>query len=122
MTAEHVLHLVPAAAFEALPAGQPYLPSQFTADGFIHCTRGTDVLRQVANAFYRATPGDFLVLVIDPLKLSAPIRDEAPIPAPPAGSPLAGTTFPHIYGPLNRAAIVAVRRAHRAPDGTFLTV
>ena len=39
----------------------------------------------------------------------------APPPAPGASTP----KFPHIYGPLNRDAIVAIRRVLRAPDGTF---
>lgn len=122
MTTGEVLHLVPAEAFEALPPGEPYLPGGFSEDGFIHCTRGADVLRLVANLFYREAPGDFLVLVVDPSKLSAPLRDEAPDPPLPPDSPLAGVVFPHIYGPLDRAAIVAIRRAQRAPDGAFLAL
>lgn len=30
--------------------------------------------------------------------------------------------FPHIYGPLNRDAIVEIRTAKRAGDGTFISV
>lgn len=46
----------------------------------------------------------------------------SPVPALPstsAGSTPAGPLFPHIYGPLNRDAIVDIRRALRAADGTF---
>ncbi len=120
---ERVLHIVPAAYFEALPADQPYLPSQFESDGFVHCTREAEVLLAVANAIYRAVPGRFLTLVIDPARLTAPLRYEPPSP-PPAdpSAPLAGHLFPHIYGAVDREAIVEVRPVRRAPDGAFLSI
>ncbi len=114
-------HLVPAAEFAALPAGADYLPSQFAADGFIHCTIELEVLRHIANMFYRDVPGDFLVLVIDPARVTSELRYEAPSPTPAAG-PLTGRLFPHIYGPLNADAVVDVRTAQRAPDGAFLSL
>jgi uncharacterized protein (DUF952 family) len=39
-----------------------------------------------------------------------------PLPSSPAP---AAQLFPHIYGPLNRDAIVEIRKAVRAADGTF---
>jgi uncharacterized protein (DUF952 family) len=79
----------------------------------------------VANRFYRDVPGDFLVLVIDPARLTAPLRDEPASPGDAVGrwrDLTSGHLFPHIYGPLNRDAIVEVRPAGRSPDGTFLSV
>jgi len=114
-------HLVPAAEYAATPAGQPYVPSAYAADGFIHCTRQPAVLIEVANRFYRDVAGEFLVLDIDPQRLTAELRDEVPLPPAPPGSVLAGVLFPHIYGPLNRDAIVAVRPVPRAADGRFLS-
>ena len=38
---------------------------------------------------------------------------EPPNPPPPPGSPLADHLFPHLYGSLNRDAIVEVRAARR---------
>ncbi len=111
-----IYHLVPAAEYQALPEAAPYLPAGYAGDGFIHCTAEPQVLVQVANAFYRHVPGDFLVLEIDPARLAAEVRYE---PAEP-GSPLAGHRFPHIYGPLNRSAVVHVRSIERTADGTFL--
>jgi uncharacterized protein (DUF952 family) len=113
---------VPAADYESVPAGQPYLPAGYAEDGFIHCTVEASVLLEVANRFYRDVAGDFLVLDIDPARLRAELRLEEPVPPAPLGSPLDGVRFPHIYGPLNREAIVAVRKARRAPDGRFLAV
>jgi uncharacterized protein len=118
MSAALIHHLVPAAEY---PTGQPYLPRLFAADGFIHCTIELDVLLHIANTFYRDVPGDLLVLVIDPARLTAELRYEPPSPQP-AGGPLAGRLFPHIYGPLNPEAVVAIRTAQRDPSGTFLSL
>jgi uncharacterized protein (DUF952 family) len=52
-------------------------------------------------------------LVIDPARLTAPLKWE------PSGDDLA-TLFPHIYGPIDRAAVQEVRAVRRAADGEFL--
>jgi hypothetical protein len=119
---EPILHLVPASYFRALPEDQPYLPKEFAVDGFIHCTREANILLDIANGIFREVPGDFLTLVIDPGKVSAPVKFEPPIPLPPPGHPLAQHLFPHIYGPLNREAILAIRTARRGEDGSFIEV
>jgi uncharacterized protein (DUF952 family) len=66
--------------------------------GFIHCSfRGQ--LDASANRFYDdADPEDLVVLVIDPGRLDMPLVVEQ------AGNEDA---FPHIYGPLNPAAVIA---------------
>jgi uncharacterized protein (DUF952 family) len=124
---EPIYHLVPAEYFYSLPPGRPYVPREFGHDGFIHCTAGADTLLAVANQWLAGTPGDFLVLIIDPDKLTAPLKWEAPAPplrsgeaahGPGVGAPPAGT-FPHVYGPLNRDAITDIRRMRRHTDGTF---
>ncbi len=122
MSDTYIRHFVPAAYFRALPESAPYLPAEFEQDGFIHCTREPDVLLQIANDYYRDAPGEFLVLVIDPARVAASVKFEPPYPPPPPDAPLARHLFPHIYGPLDRGAIVEVRSARRAPDGTFLEV
>jgi len=116
----YVYHLTPAARWRDWPTEQAYLPAEYAADGFIHCTAGDDLMLSVANRFYRDAPGEFVLLVIDPARLSAPLRWEAP--ASPAGGPEPDLAplFPHIYGPIDRVAIVDVRAVRRAVDGTFL--
>ena len=47
----NILHLVPASDFRALPDAEPYFPSAFAADGFIHCTREPEMMLQIANRF-----------------------------------------------------------------------
>ncbi len=122
-----ILHLIRAEDYHALAEGEPWRPESLVAEGFIHCTAEPEVLLQVANTLYRQTPGDYLVLVIDPAKVTAPVKYEAPklVGAQrrtQSTDRLKRHVFPHIYGPLNRDAIVAVRVARRAADGTFLEV
>ncbi len=109
---ETIYHIVPANYFASLPADQDYLPQTFSQEGFIHCTRGADWLAVVANGHFQKVPGDFLMLVIDVPAVKAPIKYEALDPGTPY-------PFPHIYGPLNRDAIVDVIKMRRAADGTF---
>ena len=110
---DHIYHLAPAARWQAWPADQPYLPAEYGADGFIHCTAGDALMIAVANRFYRATEGDYVLLVIDPARLTATLKWE------PSGDDLAAL-FPHIYGPIDRAAVQEVRAVRRAADGEFL--
>ena len=119
---EMILHLVPADYFRAQPKGQPYVPEGFAREGFIHCTREADVLLDIANALYRDAPGDFLTLVIDAERVTAPVKFEPPTPLPSPDHPLAQHLFPHIYGPLNREAVVAIRPARRGEEGRFIEV
>jgi uncharacterized protein (DUF952 family) len=102
-------HLVPREEFERGDPSTDYLPSAYNADGFIHLTDGADELAATGNRHYQADPQPFLVLVIDLARVRAPVRYEDP-----------RRVYPHIYGPLNRDAIVAVLDVPRAPDGTFL--
>lgn len=120
--ANNILHLAPANYFNSLPASEPYLPEAFAADGFIHCTKEPELMLKIANRFYKDLPGELLVLVIDADKVAAEVKWEAP--AHPDGSTASAgePLFPHIYGPLNRDAIVEIRPAARAEDGTFLSV
>ena len=116
-----IFHLAPAERWHDWPAGQPYLPAEYSGDGFVHCTAEYDLMLQVANRFYRVAPGDFVMLVIDPARLSAPLRWEAPAhPSGATGPNAAGPLFPHIYGPIDRAAVIEVRPVRRAESGEFL--
>jgi uncharacterized protein (DUF952 family) len=113
-----ILHLVGAADWErARAAGEPYAPASLAAEGFVHCTATDEVLLAVANRFYVDEPDEFVVLSIDESRLRAEVRWESGLPAPPPGSD--AVVFPHVYGPLDLDAVVGVRRAVRADNGTF---
>ena len=86
-----------------------YEPQSLDKEGFIHCSTVEQVM-DTANRFYPSDP-DLLVLVIDPNRLAAELRWEN----------LEGgqTLFPHIYGALNREAVLKIVRLVPGPDGCF---
>ncbi len=66
-------------------------------EGFIHCSRLDQVLG-VLNFVYDDEPGPLTLLAIETDRLEAPWQlDDVPE---------AAGTYPHIYGPLNPAAVV----------------
>ena len=86
-------------------------PESLASEGFIHCTAGERNLLEVAEAHYREVPGEWLVLVLDPAKLTAEVRWEVQPNA---------LAYPHIYGPMNLDAVTAVRPFPRDAEGRFL--
>lgn len=107
-----IYHLAPAKRWGDWPESQAYIPTEYDTDGFIHCTVGDELMLQVANTFYRESSGDFVLLVIDPSRVTASVKWEQSEDA-------LATVFPHIYGPINRDAIVDVRQVLRDADGIF---
>jgi len=105
-----IYHLVPIAYWEAQPTDRPYAPADYAHEGFIHCTHGDEQLAVVANRYYRNDQREWLVLVLDEQAITAQVEYE------PGGD---GLLYPHIYGPLNRAAIREILHMPRDPDGTF---
>lgn len=70
--------------------------------GYVHCSREHQ-WRGVRERFYSDLSADELVLLeIDETLLSSPVVDEQLDGAP--------DSFPHIYGPLEPAAVVGERR------------
>ena len=114
-----ILHLTEGAtwdAWQSAPADELLRPASLATEGFVHCTGDEATLLRVANTFYRQLPGELVVLDLDEDTLGSPLVWEHPVPAPPAGSTV--TQFPHVYGPIARAAVQRVRRLVRATDGT----
>lgn len=119
---EPIYHLTPAGYYHRQPADQPYRPAAFAEEGFIHCTAGAPKLIEVANIYFAGLQDELLVLEIDPARLDVPLIFEPPIP-PPHATTLAphnpNALFPHIYGPLNRQAIIACFSLERNPTGQW---
>ncbi len=103
-----VYHLIPRATWEQAPPG-PYRAASLASEGFIHLSNAAQVAA-TANRFY-AQAEDLLLLHLDATQLTSPLRDE------PAAS---GELFPHVYGPLDRAAITAVETLRRGPNGDWI--
>ncbi|WP_409331503.1 GNAT family N-acetyltransferase [Trujillonella humicola] len=96
-----LLHLVePADWRRALDAGALRPPS-LAGSGFVHLSTPEQVHLPARRLF----PGrrDLVLLVVDPARLADPVRFEPGVPGDPAAM-----RFPHLYGPLPAAAVVAV--------------
>jgi uncharacterized protein (DUF952 family) len=102
-------HLTPTDRWSASDPDAPLSAPSLTDEGFIHCTTGADEMVATANRHYRADPRDFVVLTVDLDRLTSRSRtdDERGI-------------YPHVFGPLDRAAIVAAAAMPRDSHGTFL--
>jgi uncharacterized protein (DUF952 family) len=92
----------------ALPTGH-YRPQAFAREGFIHCSRGSQVAA-TAERIFRGRQ-DLVLLEIDPASLTCPVLDENL----EGGQEL----YPHIYGLLPLSAIVAVHDMPVSADGGF---
>lgn len=101
-------HLVPTEEWEAVPPGASYLPAAFLHDGFIHTTHRAVEVAAAGNRYYTNDRRPYLALIVDLRRLTSPWRYDG------------DERFPHIYGPLNRDAVLAVPAAPRESDGTFL--
>jgi uncharacterized protein (DUF952 family) len=105
------LHLIPAEVWERSADKLFYTPDAFAADGFVHCTDGYENLVAVGNRYYTGDPRPYLALTVAIDKLTSPVRYDDP-----------GRIFPHIYGPINRAAVIAKRNVMRDRDGSFIAI
>jgi uncharacterized protein (DUF952 family) len=108
-----IYHLVPIDYWEAQPTDRLYTPADFAREGFIHCTRGDEQIAVVANRYYRNDQRQWLVLVLDEQAITSEIKYEL-------GRD--GLLYPHVYGPLNREAVIEVLQMRRDPDGVFQSV
>lgn len=104
-----IYHMLPESDWRAQPADESYVCESLETEGFIHCTDQRDRLVWVANHFYQKLSGRFIVLGIEEELVEAEIRWEE------ADEHI----FPHIYGPLNRNAVVSIVEFPRTSDGTF---
>jgi len=126
-----IFHIIPRdTALTARQSGE-YRAESLSREGFIHFSRLHQVL-DVANRFYAGQPG-LALLVVDPSRLKAELKYEAPIhPAPLApededfshGRRLkdesdSDNSFPHLYGPLNFDAVLAIHDLETNSDGSF---
>jgi uncharacterized protein (DUF952 family) len=92
-----------------------YAPASLTFEGFIHCST-IDQVVETANRFYRGQ-NDLVLVCVDERRLTSPLRYEAPSMVA-AEDDRAGR-FPHLFGPLNLDAVIAVINFPCGTDGMF---
>jgi uncharacterized protein (DUF952 family) len=102
-------HLVPDEEWTAADPASPYRAASLATERFIHCTDGDEALIATANRHYRDDRRPFLALTIDLDTAGSPwsVEDAAGL-------------YPHVFGPIERSAIVAVARLARTADGAFI--
>jgi uncharacterized protein (DUF952 family) len=104
-------HLIPASLWAEANPDAPLTRDSLADEGFIHCTDGADALIATANRHYRDDPRDFVALSLDLDRVSSPWRYDD-----------SGKPYPHIYGPIDRSAILGATEVRRDAAGTFLAL
>lgn len=99
---ERIFHIATAADWRRATETGTYTTSTIgrtlEEEGFIHASR-RDQVQGVFDRYYRGAGEDLVLLTIDPARLAeAEVRVEA----------VGDDSYPHIYGPINRAAVVDV--------------
>ena len=107
-----IYHIVPRPDWEQLPPG-PFTAPSLRSEGFIHCA-GECQVERVANRFY-GQEKDLIVLRIDADALGDLLRDEAP-----SDDSFPGETFPHVYGEIDRRAILRIEVLCRDGEGRWV--
>ena len=101
---ERIFHLALASDWERARELGEYAVSTrdrtLAEEGFIHASRD-DQWPGVRKRFYADVSEPLVLLEIDPLLLSAEVREEL--------VPGTGETFPHVYGPIDLRAVVGTR-------------
>jgi uncharacterized protein (DUF952 family) len=100
-------HLVPRRDWRDSP--EPYAPASLTQEGFVHCTDGANEVAATADRYFADQQDELLALVIDLDRVTAPIKYEDP-----------RRVYPHVYGPIEREAIIEVLTMPRDASGVFL--
>lgn len=102
-------HLVPAETWADRDHDEPYTAPSLDVEEFIHCTDGSDELLATGNRHYFADDREFVALTIDLDRAGSPWRFDDP-----------SGIYPHVYGSVAAAAILAVTTLVRDPDGRFI--
>lgn len=99
---DRIFHIATRAEWLELKNGGAYTTSTagrtLAEEGFIHASRREQV-QGVFSRYYAKAGEPLVLLTIDPARLDVELRVE----------PVGDDTYPHIYGPINRAAVVDVQ-------------
>jgi uncharacterized protein (DUF952 family) len=104
-----IYHIVAASDWQRQSAASVFTAPSLETQGFIHCSTREQVV-DVANFLFRGVK-DLVLLCIDESKLRSSVTYEN----------LEGgeRLFPHVYGPIERDAIIATVAFEPYPDGSF---
>ncbi len=102
-------HLIPSETWTQRDPTAPIVSPSLASEGFIHCTDGSAAMVATADRHYRTDPRDFIVLTLDLDATGSPWRFDDP-----------DRQYPHIYGPIDPAAVLDAVPIARHEDGTFM--
>jgi uncharacterized protein (DUF952 family) len=105
-----VFHIAARAEWELALAAGAYRTGSLDTEGFIHCSTAEQVAGTANRLFVGRT--DLVLLFIDGERLEAALRYE-PVADPP------GAVFPHVFGPIDLAAVFEVNALEPGTDGRF---
>lgn len=104
-----IFHLITKQDWETAQDVREWRPGSLADEGFVHCSNGEEQLVRVARRLYSGRD-DMLALEVDTEKLHYPVITEAS---------RSGELYPHIYGPLELDAVVAVWSVNPDGEGSF---
>lgn len=107
-----LVHLCTADDWQRARLSGEHRPDSLHSAGFVHLSTPEQV-HLPANRLY-AGRTDLVLLLVDPARLSSPVRWEPGVPADPAAM-----VFPHLYGPLPADAVIRVTSYRPGADGRF---
>ena len=112
-----IYHIASNDDWESAAVTDNFIAPSLAGAGFIHCSTLDQVL-SVANSLFVGQT-DLLLLCIDESKLTAKLKWEAPAHSlqGPAPETRRGEQFPHVYGSVNVAAVVAAVGFNEGDDG-----
>lgn len=113
---ERIFHIATAADWRRTLENGTYTTSTvgrtLDEEGFIHASR-RDQVQGVFDRYYRGLGEPLVLLTIDPARLESELRVD----------PVGDDTYPHVYGPINRSAVVdAVPLNRRGGTETMMSL
>lgn len=103
---EPIFHIATADDWRATSRTGTYTTStagrSLEEEGFIHACRREQV-QGVFDRYYAGLRTDLVLLTIDPARLESELRVD----------PVGADSYPHVYGPINRSAVVDVTALDR---------
>ncbi len=108
LSAPYILHITPGAEWGS--SEHDLEPESLSTEGFVHCSDPEQVLFP-ANALFAGQAG-LLLLVVEVARLTQRLVYEDCYET--------GQVFPHVYGPLERSAVVATFAFEPGSDGVFM--
>lgn len=110
---KYIFHICPLADWNpdgpVKPLTGNYEAESLQTEGFIHASKAQQVIKS-ANRFFKGQSG-LVILMIDAEKVQAEIKYEY--------AEVGEEPFPHIYGPLNRDAVIKEFKIEPNQEGYF---